>query len=243
MLQRIDPRSSTDCSDSDLIIGRKMAVLGAVFGAKQPIRKQQCFERKRLRFSSGSCRRFVFCTQKEVEYQENEVVENGNTIDSKYKQSHTSPSLNSIEVAIDSHEPTRMTDGPSEASLAVNKIICFVKIAKKINRQQVMDLLSTSAPHDFEKDQRLQSHPFADTSDEQLSPQSLHQLITSSGRDLRGQVLTRLHALASRIEADGKAALLPCGTTVGRPYLPVIRFLASCVASAGREQALACRLA
>ena len=243
-LQQMDNRGSASYDFSDKgYLARKGSLFKRcvvtfpeiVIHAKRSALEQNRGECKRLRFSIEACRRVTYSSRHEIEAQGNKSFEVSTRTDA---EANNPPS--SSEEAIDSLEPTRMTDGPTEGVLAVQKLVCFVRHTKKVNRQQVLGMPSSAALYQSLQDQ---NNPLRPTSKEEISPQSLHQPLSTSIGDLRGQVLARLHALASLIEANGKAALLPCGTTVGRPYLPVIRFLASCVASAGREQTLAWRVA
>jgi hypothetical protein len=262
---QIGPQNSAEYDQgSDLSFkGRKRPVPGIVITWCEHKAECKC---KRLRFSSYSFLRVVYIGENESQSQGSAIFEARPKNASKREASHASTS-SSYEDVIDTQEPTKHVDGPSPALIVIQKFLSLVKQAKKINREQVMDILyeeepllrrsepesmeeekcplavstdSQSLPRNYDKLLSLprraelnsgkdENHLLAGATDCQSPPQGPNQLPSSPVVDFTWQVLTRLHALASRIEANGKAALLPCGTTVGRPYLPVIRFLASCV--------------
>ena len=113
---------------------------------------------------------------------------------------------------VDTKVPTKGQDGPSPATIATQRLFRVLIQAKKINRQQVKELLQGESVFG-----------------QQLIDQQTN-LNESSQHSVSGeQVLERLRSLSDRIETRGTASLLPCTTRLGRQFLPAIRFLMTCM--------------
>ena len=132
--------------------------------------------------------------------------------------------------------PTKVTDGPPPATLATQKLLLALMNERKINRNQVLDLLNETSLH-ARGGADIVAHPR-----EPLDDLPEHPIVEQpptpapSCAALPAEVLARLHSLAERIDARGRASLLPCTTRVGRAFLPAIRFLASCIPAAGAPE-------
>jgi hypothetical protein len=143
------------------------------------------------------------------------------------------------EAVSDTVVAAKRVDGPSQATLAIQKLLKCVKHAKKISRQQVLEIMqSIDMPeehtseigpkileienvHLCSRNEHIDLCDLLTQADNQNSPSSPADRLTQ-------QVISHLLSLASRIDINGKASLLPCATTLDRRYLPIIRFLLSC---------------
>jgi hypothetical protein len=129
------------------------------------------------------------------------------------------------EEIVDTSIATKLLDGPSPAILAIQKLFLFVRRFKMLNKQQVRVLISSVAtPKYRDFDSVFESNTIHDLQQERNQTAAL-----PTGPPPE-QMLTRLRAIADHIDANGRASLLPCTTALGRPYLPVARFLISCIA-------------
>ncbi len=116
----------------------------------------------------------------------------------------------------DARTTTKTQDGPSHATLATNTLIRTLATKKSMARTQVADILQEAAaashnastsPYDSKADDRPNA----------VSPPPHAHLCMA--------VHDRLRALSERIEARGKASILPCCTRLNRSYLRALRFL------------------
>jgi hypothetical protein len=192
-----------------------------------------------VRFSAESSLRILYCSLDETDadteasdYSPAEPTEN---------ETEQITNANVPDEACDTIVTTKLEDGPAPAVLATQKLFRILKDARKINRQQVADLLSSEArrPHNSggnSKDEPISAHGAMRASCEQTEA-------AAAAAPLPAQVRTRLEAIAARIAAKGRAPLLPCTTQLGRAYLPAIRFLLTCFAApaagAGGVEAMA----
>jgi hypothetical protein len=169
--------------------------------------------------------RILYCSLEEAHAE----IETDKTRDAEQTEKETEPvaCAHVADEACETTVATKTEDGPAPALLANHKLFRILKETGKINRQQVADLLSSEA---------IRAHNGGDATD---MPNIIHgdkhaceQAAANAAAPLPAQVLSRLEALAARIDARGRAPLLPCTTQLGRAYLPAIRFLVSCVAPA-----------
>jgi hypothetical protein len=177
------------------------------FSSMQHFRTIAGNELGRVRFSTESKLRTWYCSQ--------DNMETDHTIDNNYADSDQ-------KVMFEITTATKTADGPSPATLVTQKLFFVVKKDKRINRQQVIELLNSAGD--------LSSESHDSPSAAKTKPDA--SFISSPSRQadtLSDEVLSRLESLAARIDAKGTASLLPCSTNLGRQYLPIIRFLVSCI--------------
>ena len=138
----------------------------------------------------------------------------------------------------DTQTKTKTQDGPAPATLVTNALIHALKRNRSMKSSQVADFLreaatATSSPP---APARADAEP-----PEPLAVSLACPLPATSHAPLCLAVHDRLRALSDRIEARGKASILPCTTNLHRPFLPALQFLLKAVVacvSAGEQHAL-----
>ena len=201
---------------------------------------QQQYTERRVRFSVLSSFRSI-CNYEESLSEAKSVQSTSVTCNLSGRSSSetteaSDESVSNFQDISDSTVPTKVTDGPPPATLATQKLLLILKNERKINRNQVLYLLRTHPVHVSEGSD-LVAHPREPLDDLPEYPTAEQQQPPAPSLEaLTAQVLARLHSLAERIDARGRASLLPCTTRVGRPFLPAIRFLASCIPAAGAPE-------
>jgi hypothetical protein len=114
----------------------------------------------------------------------------------------------------DTQTITKTQDGPSHATLVTNNLIRTLAKKKSMSRIQVADILRKASNHALPMsscDVKVDDRPCADTP-------SPHAHLCMAVHD-------KLRALSERIEARGKASILPCCTNLNRSYLRALQFL------------------
>ena len=131
----------------------------------------------------------------------------------------------------DTWTKTKTRDGPSTATLATNALICTLIRNRSTTKTQVADLLREAAAAIRSPPPSPPADPHTPT-DADACPFSLACPHTApSLAPLCLAVHARLRALGDRIEARGRASILPCTTKLPRSFLPGLRFLMVAVAA------------
>jgi hypothetical protein len=155
---------------------------------------------------------------------------------------HSAPSdCLAMDSVTDIQTATKTLDGPSSVTLATNAIIRALIGNRSTNSTQVADLLREAAAAIPSPPMALPADPLTDADACAVLLQLACPGPAPSHAPLCLSVLDRLRVLSDRIEARGKASILPCTTNLQRSFLPGMRFLMSsveaCVAP-GEQQGL-----
>ena len=204
-------------------------------------------KRKRVAFAEfSSMRRFEMQTDLEEICDGNSTADDVTTCCNDDSASSAAcewfADLTSVSVS-DTETTTKTQDGPSHATLATNTLIRTVANQKSISRTKVAELLREAeatiptplTPLRADLHSTTDAAPF-DVSTASAHPAPNHAHLCMAVRD-------RLRDLSERIEARGKASILPCCTNLNRSFLPALRFLmassSSCVSLEARRVSMA----
>jgi hypothetical protein len=146
---------------------------------------------------------------------------------------HSDNSMQGLDLAEESVSDTQITtktqDGPSPSTLATNALIHALRKNRSMSSSHVADFLREAAAT-ICSPRAQPSSPVADADPCAASQACPHK--SPSLTPLCLAVQERLRALSDRIEARGKASILPCTTNLRRSFLPALRFLMSATAAA-----------
>ena len=156
-----------------------------------------------------------------------------------------SSSSHTKEANIEAVVKTKEEDGPSLATQVIQNLILSLAKNRSITTDQIMNLLESvssrrlaAAPHRIEPTSSTEAEKSLGTAAEKSSSAEAEK--QSSNQMLCSEVIYRLQLIGARIEARGKASLLPCTSKIGREFLPAIHFLISTTAqSASRSTPIA----
>jgi hypothetical protein len=191
---------------------------------------------KYTRFSDLTCVRRVYTIDQDSATDTLEITDSDACIDrlplkskeqigTKEEQSAISPFDEEVS---DTIVATKQTEGPSQATLATQKLFKVVKQTKKISRHQVLEIMRSLDMPSLTSTLSSRNRDIVPCDQSDKADNQEEGPRSSPADDLTQQVISHLRSLASRIDINGKASLLPCATTLDRRYLPIIRFLLSC---------------
>jgi hypothetical protein len=189
---------------------------------------------KCARFSEQSCLRRVFLKDQLPVNQAFDLADFEHWQAQEQKENHLVINQISEEV-IDTIVATKCADGPSQATITTQKLFQILKQTKKISRRQVMDVMGQATRAGsmdltgWSRNLNPRNQVIVPCDQSNQADNQGEGSPSSTTDDLTQQVISHLRSLASRIDINGKASLLPCATTLDRRYLPIIRFLLSCV--------------